>query len=285
MLRNNRVLFYHGAAYQDLSVPLSDIHSGSKVLDFVSAADYLYLGSDFPFNHRYFEPSVVNAIASVVSADIFTGSGWTPVVDVIDETASAGVPLAQSGIISWQPDLDVSGWSSDDTDAMVSNGHLPAGAPKIFGLYWARLKWSVDLTNTTAISVVGHRFSTDLALESEYPELASTTIKTAWKAGKLDWNEQHLLAAEYVIQDLRGMKDVITSPSQILDWRQFEKASIHKTAEMIFRGFGDDYADQRQEAANAYKKALSVGKFNVDLNLNANLEAGEQQQISKWISR
>jgi len=285
MLRNNRVIFYHGAAYQDLSVALSDVHSGSKVLNFVSAADYLYLGSDFPFNHRYFDVSVVNAVAATPTIEIWTGSQWVSVVDILDETAVSGVPFAQSGVISWQVDLDLSSWSRDDTDNMLNQSAFAAGFPKIFGLYWCRMKWSADLTGTTALANLGHKFSEDVALEAEYPELASTAIKAAWKTGKTDWKEQTLMAAEYLIQDLRGMKDIITSPSQILDWKQFEKASIHKTAEIIFRGFGDDYADQRVEAHKSYKSSLSVGKFNVDLDQDANLSDYEKTTSVRFAER
>lgn len=285
MLRNNRIIFYHGAAYQDFSVALSDINSGSKVLNYVTAADYLYLGSDFPFNHRYFDISVFNAVAADLTVEIWTGSQWVEVVDILDETAVAGVPLAQSGIISWQVDLDLSSWSSDDTDNMLNQSAFPAGFPKIFGLYWCRMSWSATLTNTTAIQNLGHKFSEDPALENEYPELASTAVKAAWKTGKTNWKEQTLKAAEYIIQDLRGMKDIITSPSQILDWRQFENASVHKTAEIIFRGFGDDYNDQRIEAHKSYKSSLSVGKFNVDLDKDANLSDYEKTTNVRFAER
>ena len=126
------------------------------------------------------------------------------------------------------------------------------------------------------MNYVGYRFSNDLALESEYPELASSEVKAAWKSGKTDWKEQALVAAEYIIQDLRGMKDLIISPSQILDWTVFEKASVHKVAEIAFRGMGDDYIDQKTDAMINYKKALSVGKFNIDQDQDASLSEGEK---------
>jgi hypothetical protein len=285
MLRNNRVIFLSAGVYKDYSVALSNVHSQTQLLDYVAATDYVYLGSDFPFNHRYMDVVVGNAGVASMVIEVWTGNGWTPVVDIIDETNVAGAPLGQSGIISWQPDLDVSSWGFDDTDEMINAGAFPAGFPKIFKLYWARISFSADLDVLTEINYVGHKFSEDEALEAEYPELSSAAIKAAWKAAKTDWKEQTLMAGEYIVQELRGMKDVITSPSQILDWMQFEKASIHKTAEIIFRGFGDDYNDQRTEAMASYKKAINVGKFNVDLNLDANLEDAEKQMHSRYASR
>ncbi len=282
MLRNNRFLFKRQGAFVDCSIPLSDIHAQTKVIDYTSG-DYIYIGSDFPFNHRYFDVTVVNAVAASISVDVWTGNGWTSAVDIMDDTAVAGVPFAQSGIISWQVDLDESSWAYDDTDEMSSSG-LETG-PKIFGLYWARLSWNQTLTATMAMNYVGHRFSNDLDLESEYPEFSSTSVKTAWKAAKTDWKLESLLAGEYIVQDLRGIKNLITSASQILDWTQFCKASVHKTAEIIFRGFGDDYKDQYTTAAGSYKQALSVGKFNVDLNRNATLDDSEKDTNVTFMSR
>lgn len=273
MLRNNRVLFFRQGAFRDLSHPLSDINESTSVIDF-QVGDFLYIGSDFPFNHRYFDVTAPNAVGSVVSVDVWSGTEWEPTVDVLDETSVGGASLARSGIISWSPDWDVSSWGPDETNLMDGSG-LETG-PKILGLYWARVKFSVTLTNTTALNIVGHKFSSDADLETEYPELASSAVKTAWESGKTDWNDQTLTAAEYIIQDLRGEKNLIISASQILDWKNFQKASVHKTAQIIFRGFGDDYADQTVAAAQAYKSALNVGKFNIDQNKNAILEPCEK---------
>lgn len=272
MLRNNRILFFSGS-FSDFSMALSDINAQTKTLAYV-AGDFLYLGSDLPFNHRYFDVSTPNNVAATLSADYWTGNGWKAFVDVIDETAVNGVPLAQSGIVSWQTNLDESSWGYDDTDEMDGSG-LETG-PIIYKLFWIRLKWDQTLLNTTALRYIGHRFSDDTDLVAEYPELSSSAIKTAWQAGKTTWNEQCLTAAEYIVQDLRGPKNIIQSADQILDWKNYQKASVHKTAEIIFRGFGDDYKDQMLESHNAYRSALAVGKHNVDLDGDATLSDGEK---------
>lgn len=282
MLRNNRILRLSGSTFTDFSVGLSQVHGTSKVLN-LQLGDYLYVGSDLPFNHRYFDLKVVNDVAAIPTIEIWDGVEWQAVVDILDETAVNGVPFAQSGIISFQPNLRVSGWGRQDTEDMA-NSDLEDG-PKIYQLYWARISYSVALKTTMELYHIGHRFSIDLALFAEYPDLQNANLMAAYKSGKTDWKEQSMVAAEYIIQDLRGIKNLIQSPSQILDWRQFEKASIHRTANIAFGGMGDDYTDQKLEAWKDYKAALAVGKFNVDENSNATLDALEKQTNVSYGSR
>lgn len=281
MLLNNRVILNQNGTLTDLSIALSDIHSQTVVVDYTDAVDYIYLGSDLPFNHRHFDLSVVNIVASTVSVDLWTGSEWVPAIDIIDQTSLAGASLGRDGIIAWRPDEDESSWSWDDTDDMSASGLQTL---KIKGLYWARLSWSAELTDTMAFNYIGYKFTSDAELESEYPELALSSLKTAFKAGKTDWNEQILVASEYIIQDLRQM-NVITSMNQILDWRTFSKAAVHKTAEIIFRAFGDDYANNLLEANREYKKSLQLKQYNVDQNRDATLTEVETKPITTFLTR
>jgi hypothetical protein len=283
MLRDSRVLFFHASAFQDLSAALSDSHAQSKVLAFTSG-DFLYLGSVLPFNHRYFDVKVENDQDAVVSVDIWGGASWIPAVDIVDETAdSAGKSLAQSGIISWQPDLDNQGWNFGDTLRMVDSG-LEDG-PKIFGFFWARVKWSATLNALTELNYVGHKFSADEALFAEYPDLADSNMQNAFAAGKTDWKEQTLMAAEYIVQDLRGRRNLISSPDQILAWDLFEKASIHRTAMIVYKAFGKDYQEAFKSAADAYKSAMEVGGDHIDRNANANQEDEERTHTVTFMTR
>lgn len=281
MLLNNRVIFNNAGVLTDASIALSNIHSLTQVFDYETATDYIYLGSDLPFNHRHVGLSVVNAVASVPTVDLWDGGAWVAAIDIIDQTSVAGASLAQNGIIAWRPDELVSSWSWDDTNLMTSSG---LESLKIRGLYWARVKFSANLTDTLAFSYIGHKFCKDEELESEYPELAQTSLKTAFKAGKTDWNEQLLVASEYIIADLR-QKNLIYSPNQILDWRTFSKACVHKTAEIIFRAFGDDYADNLIEANKQYKNYINLKQYNVDQNRDATLSEKETKSISTYLSR
>lgn len=281
MLLNNRVIFNNAGTLTDASIALSNIQSGSASFDFETATDYIYLGSDLPFNHRHFDMGTVNAVTSVVTVDLWNGTEWVAAIDIIDQTSVSGASLAQDGIISWRPDEDESSWNWDDTDDMTGSG---LETLKIKGLYWARVKFSANLTDTLSFNYIGHKFNDDEELYSEYPEFSQSTMKTAYESGKTDWNEQELVAAEYIIQDLRS-NNLITSQNQILDWRIFAKASVHKTAEIIFRAFGDDYKDNMLEANKAYKQHINLKQFNIDQNRDATLTEVETHPISTYLGR
>lgn len=281
MLINSRVILNKNGVLTDLTLPLSDYHSNTAVTHIDTGTDFLYVGSDLPFNHRYFMVSVENNQSATISIDLWSGDGWTPAIDILDDTINTGHPLGKSGIISWTPDPDKSSWSYDDTDEMPNSG---LQSLKIKGLYWARLKWSDSLRSTMALQYIGHKFSEDADLYVEYPEFSSVNFKHAFKAAKSDWNEQHLLAAEYVIQDLRTI-NVIRQGDQILDWRRFKNASIHKTAEIIFKAFGDDYSDNLVQAKRDYKDALQQKYYNVDKDENATLTDQEKLAATEFLTR
>jgi hypothetical protein len=279
VLINNRVLIKSGGNLVDHSVALSNIQSDTVALSLTAGTDFVYLGSDLPFNHRYLWLSAFNTTPAVCSVDLWSGSSWIPAIDVIDVGSVAGVPLARSGVLGWSPDPDQSSWTWDDTNDMQGSG---LETLKIQGLYWARLSWSANITGT--LKYVGHKFSDDAELEAEYPEFSRTALKTAFKSGLTNWDEQSLVAAEYIIRDLKTM-NVIRQPDQILDWRLFSKPSVHKTAEIIFRAFGDDYKDNMIDSMRAYKSALDMKYYNVDKSRDATLQEPEKNDTTLWMSR
>lgn len=270
MLLSNRVIWSKNGILSDISSEMSDVFSGTKVIDVVSAQDALYIGSEIPFNHRYFNLSSPNAVASVPSVSLWNGNNWVPAVDVIDETKVSGASMAQSGILAWVLDREET-WDREDTSE-----HIPAlSTLKIYNLYWAKITWSVDFTNTTAIQYVGHKFSKDTMLGGFYPDLNTTGAMTAFEAGKASWDEQTTLAAEEIIRDLK-YKAVIWSENQIVEWQQFGEASVHKLAEIIFTAFGDDYEAKRKTARDKYERIMSKMNFNIDLNQNTRIDPEER---------
>lgn len=280
MLRNNRVIYKDNTTLNDLSVAMSNYLSATSTLAIVAAQDAIYLGSDFPFNHRWFEVYSANAQASVPSISLWNGGSWVPAVDVIDETAVAGKTLAQSGIISWVPDRSNNGWTRQYSTEQISD----LSSLRIYDAYWAKLSFSADLTATTALKYIGHKFSNDEELFAQYPDLEDANLINAFKTGKTNWNDQQFEAAQYIIEDLRS-QSLIFSKNQIIDWRMLKNSSVHKVAEIIFRSFGDDYKDNKKDAADAYKASKPMASLNLDKNMNAAQDDFEKVKVTGWLTR
>lgn len=279
MLTNHRVLFKDNLTPRDISIKLNEYLSGSEVIAVVAAEDALYIGSDLPFNHRWIDVSVFNDLASTMSVKLWNGSAWKSAVDVIDQTSVAGVTLAQSGILSWTPDRNES-WASQ-----LSTEDIPELSTfKIYDMYWVKIEFSSDLKSTTAINYMGYKFSTDSDLYGQYPELDNNTLRNSFKLGKLNWNDQAFIAAEYIIQDLRAM-NIIWSRNQILNWPLFKMASVHKTAEIIFRSLGSEYEAELADSMKAYRSSLNMKMFQVDLNRNATLDEKEKRESVGFLRR
>lgn len=280
MLSNNRVILNKSGTLTDLSVLMNNLFSGSHVVD-VAASDFIYLGSDLPFNHRYLSISTANDQACAVSVDIWDGNSWQAAVDVVDQTDDGtGKTLSQSGIISFSVDKS-KGWGFEtSTEDMSSSGLQTL---KIYNMYWVRLKFSATVKNTTALKYVGHKFANDIDLAGKYPDLIKTSVLTSFQSGKTSWEEQHILAAETIVRDLRKKQIGLFSASQILNWEVFNDAAVYKVAEMIFLAFGDDYADDRKLASQYYEDALDQVVFPIDKNQDGRLDPEEQRYSTRLI--
>jgi len=269
-LQQQRVIFSNDGVLSDLSVTLNDFRATTATIAYTTAEDYLVIGSDLPFNHRWIEVSTANDLAATVSVDIWFANAWHAAVDVQDETVVSGVSLAQSGFITWSSDF-VKGW---DFEQRSSDIPLIA-TTDIYDMYWCRLKWSATLKATTALKYVGHKFSSDSDMYSVYPDLNSTNLKTMFASGKTTWADQCFMAAETILRDLKR-QGVILSASQLMDPGLLKEASIHKTAELIYMGMGTKYIDIKREAASAYKAALDIRYFKIDRNADGKAEQTER---------
>jgi hypothetical protein len=278
-IQNQRILFDDNGTESDLSLSLNDFRTGSQTLPYVNGEDYLYIASDLPFNHRYFKVKTANDESSTLSVDVWFGNEWVSAVDVIDRTESSGKSLATSGVVEWKTDRN-KGWEIE-LDSEDVTGIDKVG---IYNLYWVRLSWSADLKVTTELDYIGHKFSTDDILYSYYPDLNSSSLMSAFESGKTDWNEQHFMASETVIRDLKR-KNIIRSESQILNHELFVVPAIHKVAELIYRGLGKSYDENTKAARKYYDESLDLKYFNVDVNRDANLSQRERGIRTGWFRR
>jgi len=278
MLVNQRILWNDNGTEKDLSKSLNDFRGQTEVIGFVSADDYIYLASDMPFNHRYFDVAVVNDQTAAPTVDIWYAQAWESAVDIIDHTSVSDVTMAQSGILQWKTDDD-KGWDREADSEEVTGVDIVG----LYDMYWVRIGFDADLAGTFALNYLGHRFvEADSVLDDYYPDLNKTGFLAGF--GVSDWTNQHFMAAEDIIRDLRKA-GIITSPSQLLDWEKFEEAAVHKLAEIAYRGMGRHYREPKQDAQRDYARAFKQLNFNVDLNKNANLDRAERVHQSGYFGR
>jgi hypothetical protein len=270
---NYRALFSDNGTLSDFSVALNEYSTKTKLFDYTTAQDALYLGARVPFNHLYFKLSSLNLVASTMTVQYWNGSSWESAVELFDETQG----FTQSGFMQFTPNKNVSWMIADSANV---TGITSA---TIYDRYWIKITFSATMTGTTALDWIGNLFSDDQDLAAEYPDLARSTVMTSFAAGKTSWQEQSVKAAAVLVQDLIN-KGVLKNGSQILDWREFTLASVQKTAEIIFHAFGDDYVDQEISARKEYNERLSKAFYRIDRNENAK-EDPEEETFEGFLSR
>jgi hypothetical protein len=275
---NKRVFYSDNGILRDFSVNLNKYDDIESEFHYISGEDYIYVGSRLPFNSLYFKVTHKNNQPANMYVEVFDGNKWQFVNELIDETSS----FKNSGYITLTPDRDT-GWSMEDTSG---GGDLIPGLEslKIYDKYWMRISFDDDLSNHVCLSWVGHIFADDSDLGSEYPDLIKQSVKTSFKPGKQNWEEQLVRASEVVIEDLMINRNLMDS-SQILDRYDYRSATIQKCAEIIFNAFGDDFVDQKQRAREEYQRRLSVPYKKIDKNANAIEEVSEARNGQGWLSR
>lgn len=279
MLQNNRVLFKSNGTLTDFSIPLSDYLSKAETPFGFESGDALYIGSDLPFNHRWFEVAECNDELALVSVKYWNGDEWKSAVDVIDQTSVDGKSLAKSGVISWTPDKYESWFREETTEDIPELSQF-----KIYDLFWVKITFDADLSSTSSLRYLGHKFSGDVDLFARYAGLANTDLIAAFAEGKINWDDQHFIAAEELIQHLRANRTII-SPNQILRFEQYKIPSVHKCAEVIYRSFGDDYENEMKNAAAEFQKAMLTASQNIDRNANATLDFNEKSSTTEFMDR
>lgn len=285
MLNGQRVFFSDNGVLTDYTRELNDFRKGSVSLSVTAAEDYLYVGSDFPFNNQFFQIETANTVVSSVSMELWSGEGdgWKPAIDPLDFTSSAGKSFGQSGHITWKRDRD-EGWLREDESTDVTG--LITG-PLIYRFYWMRFKWDADFSAT--LTHIGNRFSNDDELYSLYPDLDNQNMRDQWdrqnpSGTKLTWDEQSFIAADAIINDLKS-GNIMLSDSQLLDFEIFRDASIHKTAEIIYGGMGKSSQEDRNSAKTSFKDALNFKNFRIDRNRDANLSDAEKSTSITFMGR
>jgi len=281
---DQRVLFWDDSAssFLDITREVNAYNDVSASLNF-DVGDKLYIGSYFPINHKYLNISSANAIAADVSVEYYGSRKWNPVVDILDYTELASVPLARPGILQFTPDRD-EGWNlvTDTSDEPYLTEF--SSGPVVYDKYWTRLGFSAAI-GSVSIAYVGSLLAEEDELLREYPHLNQAVLLRSWEVGKTDWLEQRIIGSEYVLQDL-VRKSVIVDRSQILDIAPLGEACIHKTAEIIMTGLGvKNYKASIEQASKRYSESINIRKFDVDANANGQKERFEKRLTTNRVSR
>lgn len=259
-----RVLFSDNGVLTDLSVKMSDYNQGNQLLTITAAEDYIYIGAYYPFNAKFFKMKTVATIVSSPTIEYWTGgNGWKSSVEVIDETNG----FKNNGFVTMVPNKDF-GWTREDTNKITA-----LYSKVIYDLFWMRIKFSAD--TVIDLEWIGELFSNDYDLGAEFPDLLRTQTLDSFKTGKTDWEEQHVIAAKVIIDDMKARK-IINFKEQILDRKELTLAAVQKCAALIYSSFGDDYADQKKESELEYQKRLKKDIFNIDTAESATITPNTQ---------
>jgi hypothetical protein len=273
-----RVFFKDVSNVSEITKEINKYKSDTYLLT-VTDQDAIYIASDFPLNHFYIKMgSVLNSVNANMEVSYWSASGFSPVANLNDYTYS----LSESGFVEFTPDREES-WLREDTNS-AGNSVDGLTSIKVYDQYWVKVKFDVSLTGAIELEWIGNKFSDDNDLFSEYPIFNDAAFLTAFESGKNDWEEQHVKAAELIIQDLKR-KNVILGPEQILDRDTLMPAATAKVAELIYNAFGNDYRQQRIDAIAEYVKRIDLSKFIVDTNNNAIKDRVDITAVQGWLSR
>lgn len=276
---NNRIIFINNSEEKDVSRELAKFDSLESSLS-ITSDDNLYIGTRLPFNHFFIE--IENGNTELTKPDFtietWDGDRWRQCFDIIDGTNG----LSESGHIEFTPDKEWQWWRYDTN---YSNSVIEGLKNfKIYDKYWLKISFSENLSEDIKIKYIGNKFSDDVDLKLEYPDLLRTSVLEAFEANKINWNDQHFRAAEIVIKDLIDM-GVIEEKGQILNWRDYTDAAIHKVAEIAFISFGSSYTDNSVAARREYQDRISKRIHRVDRNKNAIEDIEESFNVTGFMSR
>lgn len=277
---NKRIFFSDNGTLIDCSTFLEEFRpSLTKVIPFVSAQDKIFIGSRLPFNHLFVKLKTANTLPSNMDVEYWDGTSWVSVVELSDETLG----FTQNGFVYFTPNRERS-WKLSNTN-YSSEKVTGLESVCVYDMYWLRIGFSADLDLTTELQFVGNKFSDDYDLQGEFPELGKTSVMNAFKAGTTSFEEQHIIAAGRLVEDLVN-KGVIDDGSQILNRDDYKSASIMKVAEIIFNAFGDDYKDDKAAARKEYETRLGNKRIHkVDMNKNGGEDVQERTNTTGWMSR
>ncbi len=230
----------------------------------LQTTDSLYIGYHGRFASRFIQVSIPNAVASLMTVEYWNGTSWEDVDDFLDQTASGGKTLAQSGFISWQNKADWAARNLTGIDADVS-------------LFWIKVTVSANLTGTTAIKSVIDLYCDDNLLRAYFPEIITDT--NYLPDGKTNFIEQYIAAKELVVLRLKQRKKIETD-AQIIDPNDVAVAATYAAACLIMRPIAtSDHAKAiAAVACNGFEDEIGKVTIPTDDNMDGIISDDERMQ-------
>lgn len=271
----DRFIFDDNGTQADYTTDLENYHGDSVAINYVAGEDALYVGTDCPINSLYFKVTTVNSSAASVNVSYFNGSGFQSMVEVLDETSVGGVTMAKSGHVTMIP-------NRDQTIGRYDSSEMGEVDQLIYEKYWYKITFDADCAFT--IQWAGQIFSNDDDLASEYPDLLRSNVLTSIESGKTGYEEQHMRAAEIIVQELVSRRK-INSGEQLLERRALRSMSIAKVAEIVYNMRGEEYDDDRIKAGLEYARRVERDIPYIDSNYNGLADPHEKVVRNGFLRR
>lgn len=275
MFINNRVIHKDNTVLTDISAICSDPYSGKRSFSWMVSEDALYLGSDFPFNHRFLMLGLKGAEAAAnMVAHIWGDDGeWVAVEDFQDMTKDAsGISLGKNGRIQFSLPANSSWRRVTDSSEIEDLEDLATPSKANF---WLRLTFTGG-GPTFELDYVGFSFARDLDLQTYYRDLLSERVRTAFNGGQPieNYDAVHVVAAEEIIALLRK-EDMVFSGNQILAPELFTSAACHKLAEIVYSQLKNE--DRLEFAQGKFREAMGARAWNLDTDGDGREDQEEKQ--------
>jgi len=271
----NKFILSDNSVLSDKSLALEDYHASNVALTLVAGEDVLYVGSKYPITRKFLKVSTANASAASVAVRYWDGSAWRSAVNVQDGTASAGAPLAVSGQLAWETDKRFP-WTRDDTTVGGNNKITGFGTTTYQDYFWLEISFSANVT--ASLAWAGDVLCSDARVGDEYPDLLRANVLEAFETGKTTWEAQRVAASKIISQDLKRLWSP-AGASAVLESDQLALACVSKTAEIVFRGLGQGYADSMAAARKEYDARMDKRHFAGDDNANGRADVADVSTI------
>lgn len=273
-----RVIYDNGTTLTDYSVANQD--ESSTVTLALSTTKFIYVGQKCPFTSLFFYKGTANSVSSTLKVEYWDGTAWREIADLLDDTVTAGAPLAKSGSIKWYLDDDYS-WQKvfDTTDASAPT---ELSSVKIYDMYWVRISSLDALTSGATAKQLAYTFTSTQELNNYDVEISG--YYESFETGKADWIREIITASKLTLMEMKR-RGLATHNGQLIELDDFNIPTSYKALELIYSNLGPSYAEKRKWAGDEFKNSLNVQRPVIDTNKDGKITGDEAKGTPRTLSR